>query len=327
MSKKNDFIIGIDLGGTKILFVLFDSSFRIKARFKTKTKIDDGRKTFFDALHGGIRTVLQDARVKSSDLGAIGIGTPGIIHPEDGKILVCPNIPFLKGVSLSSEIGKVWRVPAIVENDVNAGLYGEYHFGSAKGHRNVVGIFMGTGIGGGLIINGQLYRGSSGAAGEIGHTRLDSIGHMYGCGQKGCLEAFAGRLAIASEAAAISAKQQAPSLFKEAGADLLEMKSSVLKRSIESGDVEIEKLLKDKARLVGWVVSNVANLLNPDLFVLGGGVVEALPKLIIHEVIEVLHRQALKPIAKAARVVTAKLGDDAIVMGAAKLASEEMRGL
>ncbi len=326
MSKSKKYRIGIDLGGTKTLVALLDHKFRIVSKIKSKTKIHSGRKIFIKSISENIHSLAKEAKISIARIASIGIGCPGIIDTKNGVVLSSPNIPFLNHFPLANELKKATHLPVIIENDVNTGLYGEHQLGAAQGYRNVIGIFIGTGIGGGLIFNNELYRGSTGAAGEIGHMLLDPLGPLCGCGQHGCIEAMAGRLGIASEAALIAARQKAPFLYKETGADITKIKSNTLRKAIEAGDTDIEKLICEKARLVGLVMANLVNLLNPDLFVLGGGVVEALSKIIIKEAQQTMREHAMKPIVRHVRVKAALLKDDAIIIGAAKLA-EQMESL
>ena len=322
MNKNKKNAIGIDLGGTKMLTALIDKNHKISSKVKEKTKVEKGEKYFLETLLDSVQQLLDEAGLKARDLAGIGIGVPGVVDGRQGMVISAPNVAFMQDYPLGAKLKKLLGIPVVLENDVNAGLYGEYRFGAAKGHRHVVGIFIGTGIGGALILNGELYRGTSGAAGELGHMFVDAFGPKCGCGKTGCLEALAGRMAIASEAAVLAAKQQAPHLFDLAGTSVSEIKSGVLAKSIRLGDRAIRDLVQSKARLVGGVAANIVNLLNPDLIVLGGGVVEALPDLIVKEVRDALKEHAMEPLAKKVDVVVSKLGDDSVVQGAAQLARE-----
>lgn len=318
MGKKKNYWIGIDLGGTKMLTGLLDGKFKVRAEEKVKVDVSKGAKNLLANIKESVNRVLEDGGVKAKQLGGIGIGCPGIIDTQKGKVVSSPNIPFLKGFNFAGKIGKMFHVPVRLENDVNTGLFGEHQFGAAKGYDHVVGIFVGTGIGGALIINGELYHGL-GAAGEIGHTLLDLNGPLCGCGQRGCLEAFTGRIAIASEAAVLAVKQQAPHLYDSIGGDISKIKSKVISKAIQEGDEPLKELIRYKSQILGRAMANVVNLLNPEMIVLGGGVVEAMPKLIVNEARQAMLARAMKPMGKQVKVVEAKLGDHAIVKGAAKL--------
>jgi len=321
-NNKKKHSIGIDIGGTKILTCLLNKDFEIRSEIKTKTKPDKGERFFIRSVVNSIHFVLREARVQPRDVIGIGIGCPGFIDPDKGVIAGSPNIPFLKNYPLAKRISKATQLPVILGNDVQTGLYGEFKFGAARGYKNVIGIFLGTGIGGALIFNGQPYRGSSGSAGEVGHIQLDPGGPACGCGQRGCLEAFAGRLAIAAEASILAARRSAPHLAKESGTDIREIKSGSLARAIRAGDDAIEDLLRSKAKKVGLVMANLVNILNPDMIVLGGGVVEAMPSLIAGQAEKTMRRYALPTSSRHVKVTVAKLGDHSIVMGAAKRARD-----
>jgi glucokinase len=324
-NKKKKYSVGIDLGGTKMLTVLLDRDHNVLSKFKAKTKVDQGRSYFINTIKESVNEVMNDAKIGLEDLTGVGIGCPGIIDIKQGLVLSSPNIPFLKNMFLGPELMKSLGVDVVIENDVNAGLYGEHQFGAAVGYSNVAGIFLGTGIGGSFILNNALYRGSTGSAGEVGHLLIDSMGPLCGCGRRGCLEAMAGRLAVASEAVAMAAKQQAPRLFKEFGTDIREIKSSALAKVIQEGDHSIEELVRRKSRLVGIAMASIVNLLNPNLIVLGGGMVEAIQNIIVKEAYRSMCEHVMPPLVKSVKVSPAKLKDFAVVMGAAKLVSEKSR--
>lgn len=321
-NSKKKYTIGIDIGGTKILACLLDKDFEIRSEIKVKTKPEKGERFFMKSLADAVRSVLRDGKVSVKDVLGIGIGCPGFIDPDKGVIAGSPNIPFLKNFSLAKRLSKTVGLKVTLGNDVQTGLYGEHQFGAAKGHDNVIGIFMGTGIGGAMIFNGQLYRGASGSAGEIGHVQLDPGGPACGCGHRGCLEAYAGRLAISAEAAVLAARRQAPHLERESGTDIRGIKSGALARAIRAGDDAVEELIRGKAKRVGLVMANLVNILNPDLIVLGGGVVEAMPTIIVKQAEKTMRRYALPTSARHVKVAVAKLGDHSIVMGAAKRARD-----
>ena len=321
MANHKTYSIGIDVGGTKILDGLLDKNFRLIAEIKNKTKPEKGERYFLKTLVDSVQQALQDGHVGRSEVIAAGVGCPGFIDPERGFIKASPEYSLSYGLTpwparLSKELG----LPVVLGNDVQTGLYGEHQFGAAKGYANVVGIFMGTGVGGAIIINGQLYRGSTGSAGEVGHVMMDPAGPVCGCGQRGCFEAYTGRLAIAAEAAVLVARQQAPHLAQKTGTDIRAIKSGAMAKAIQSGDKALEELIRHKARMVGIMMSDLVNLLNPDMIVLGGGVVEAMPYLIAREAEATMRARAIGPSAKHVKVAIAKLKDYSIVMGAAKRA-------
>ncbi len=320
MTQKKQYFIGLDIGGSKMLAAVLDRKFRVRAEKKIKVEPEKGRAVFLKTLEGAVAELLREAHVPMGKVAALGAGCPGIIPNLGGRIVLSPNLPFLNSFELGRALQKIFRVPIAVENDVNAGLYGEWRFGAAQGKQHVAGIFMGTGVGGALILNGQVYRGALGAAGEIGHTYL--IPPFLGAAQvcPSTLEGLTGRLAISAASGLLLMQQKAPHLFKETGYDVRKIKSRSLLRAIQAGDQALDDLLAEKARFLGLAMANLVNLLNPDMIVLGGGLIEALGSKMIVEARKTMQSLALPPLARAVKVEAAELGDYAIVKGAAGLA-------
>ncbi len=324
--KKKKVFIGIDLGGTKILAGLLNKNFKILATAKAKVRVEEGEKYFLKTIEEVVHGVLSDRGMTPKNLYGIGIGCPGIIDTKKGVVISSPNIPFLNRYDLSKKIKKIFKVPVAIGNDVNVGLMGEHWFGAARGYDHAVGIFLGTGIGGALILNGKIYEGASGGAGEIGHMQIDPTGELCGCGMRGCLESIAGRVAVASEAALLAARQKAKKLFEDVGTDISKIKSGALSKAVKAGDKSIEDLIRYKSHWLGIAMANVVDLLNPEVIVLGGGMVEAMGDMIVPEAEKSMRQRAMAPLVKDVKVVQAKLKDYAIVMGAAKIASDAVLG-
>jgi glucokinase len=322
MATKKKYVIGIDLGGTKILVGLLDGKFNIVSSVKAKMIANKGEPVFFNLLVDTIEQLIKSAKVDLKDIQAIGMGCPGLIDSKKGIIISSPNINFMKNYPLSRKLSQQFKLPIALANDVSVGLYGEHQFGAAKGFDHVVGIFLGTGVGGALVLNGKLYHGSQGGAGEIGHTLVNPFGALCGCGKRGCLETEISRPAIAAEAAVLSLKHLAPHLSAAVGCDIAKIKSGELKESIENGDENIKLVVKNKAQLLGVAMANIVNILNPELIVLGGGVIEAVGKIIVPEAEKSMLNHAMPGLAKHVKVVPAKLKDYAAVMGAAKMAMD-----
>jgi len=321
LSKK--YLIGIDIGGTKILAGLLRSDFSIVATEKVKVEPQRGLSVFIKMLNTTIQELLLENDLTSKNIFSMGVGCPGIIEPKSGVIQISPNLAFLKKYHLKSALQKSLRVPVAVENDVNAGLYGEQQFGAAKNAKHVLGIFLGTGVGGALILNGELYRGFTQAAGEIGHTFMKL---PFGEEEiRPTLENMTGRLALASDAGLLLLKQKSPHLYKDVGTDLKNLKSGAFMRAVKAGDLEIKKLIQAKARVLGISMANAVNLLSPELIVLGGGLVEALGSLIVPEAEKTMRHYAMPDLVRPVKVCAAKLGDHAVMLGAAKLAFDLMK--
>lgn len=323
--SQQTYWLGFDLGGTKMMAAVFDGNFRLVAASRAKTKGTEGTASVLERIRSTICGVLSEAGLESRNLAGIGIGCPGPLDLDRGILLQAPNLGW-QNVALKRNLEKQFRCPTVIANDVDTGTYGEYRFGAARGARCVLGVFPGTGIGGACIYEGKIIRGRTGSCMEIGHLQVQSDGRLCGCGQRGCLESVASRLAISAEAAVAVCRGEAPALQKLAGTDLAQIKSGMLAKSVKAGDLAIEAILRNASRQIGTAVANVVNLLAPDIVVLGGGLVEALPELILGEVKKIVCRQSMQAFTKDIKIVTAKLGDNATVMGAAALAADAVRG-
>ena len=320
---KDKFVIGFDLGGTKMQASALDDSFKILANSRTKTLATTGRESIYKRLVDCISELLQDPALKDMKHRGIGVGAPGPLDPVKGVIIDTPNFNW-KNFPLGGRLKEDFGVPVAVDNDVNMGTYGEFHFGAGKNLQNVIGIFPGTGIGGGIILNGDLYRGRDGNAGELGHVIVQVDGPRCGCGRRGCLEAVASRIAIAREAAALAMRGDAPYLLENGGTDLTKIRSGVLARSIKNGDKLVEEVVRRAARMIGIAMGSFVNIFNPDAFILGGGLIEKLEDIFLEETMAAMKEHSFPFLNKGVKILPAKLGDDAAVMGAAKLISEKL---
>jgi glucokinase len=310
------FWVGFDLGGTKMMAAALSDEFRILGRRRRKTKGAEGAKAGIERIVESIRDALEDGQVPAEEVAGVGVGCPGNIDLERGVIVDSANLGW-KNVQLKEILQKEFGCPAVILNDVDAGVYGEYRFGAGKNARCVIGVFPGTGIGGGCVLDGQLIRGKSMSCFEIGHIEVSPDGLPCGCGRTGCLETEASRLAISAQAAMAAYRGEAPHLLAAAGTDLSEIRSGMLAEAIKAGDSIIERIVERAARQIGRAVGDVVNLLLPDVVVLGGGLVEAMPELLVKGVEDAARQRAAPPFAKTFKVAAAKLGDDAVVRGAA----------
>ncbi len=313
--------IGFDLGGTKMFCVLFDHKFNPVANLRKKTKNEDGASGGVDRMVDMVEAVLDEAHLDRKDLGGIGIGCPGPLDLDRGVVLEAPNLGW-KNVALKESFEKKFKVPVSVANDVDAGTFGEYRFGAGQKARCVLGVFPGTGIGGGCVYEGHLLRGKTGSCMEIGHISISQSGRLCGCGRRGCLETVASRLAIAAECAMAAYRGEAPALFKLAGTDLAKMRSGVIAESIRAGDKVIERIVRQAAKQLGIGIGNAINILAPDVVVLGGGLIEAMKDIFLPEVRAAVEKRAMASFVKSVSIVPAKLDDMATAMGAAALAEE-----
>ncbi len=316
MAEAAKYWVGFDLGGTKMLATLFDNRLKPLARERRKTKGHEGMRAGIQRIIDTIHETLQSVEVAPEKIAGIGVGCPGAVDLDRGVILESANLGW-KDARLKDRLASEFGCPVVILNDVDAGLYAEYRCGAARDARCVLGVFPGTGIGGACIYNGQIFRGKRFSCLEIGHLQIRSDGHLCGCGRTGCLETEASRLAIAAEAARAAYRGEAPNLLRIAGTDLAKIRSGALADSIRAGDLVVERIVRRAASFIGVAIGNVINLLAPDVVVLGGGLVEAMPELFVPTIQEEVQRRAMSTFSRSVRIVVARLGDDANVIGAA----------
>lgn len=323
-ASEGGYWVGFDLGGTKMLAEAIDDNFQIRGRKRVKTKGFEGADSGLERIAKAILGALEEAKITLADVRGVGIGCPGPIDLKKGTLLDGPNIGWDQtplGKKLSDRLG----VPVVVLNDVDAGIYGEYRFGSARDAHTAIGVFPGTGIGGGMIYRGDVFRGARLSCMEIGHVPLVPNGPLCGCGQHGCLEAVASRLAIASEATRAAYRGQAKYLLKNAGLSLDDVRSSALKEASKE-DAAVAEILLAACKRIGETLAGVVALLCPDVIVLGGGLVEAMPELFVDEVRKRLDDRVMPAYRGTYKVVPASLGDDAACLGSAAWAKRTLEG-
>jgi glucokinase len=308
--------VGFDLGGTKMLAAAFDGGLKALARKRRKTEGYFGAEAGLDRIAETIDESLADAKVRRQQLAGIGVGCPGPLDLDRGILLDAPNLGW-RQVPIKDALQKRFNCPVYLVNDVDGGVYGEYRFGAGRESRCVVGVFPGTGIGGGCVYEGRILRGRTGSCMEIGHLRIVRDGPTCGCGRRGCLETVASRLAVAGAAVQAAYRGQAPYMMASYGTDISLIRSGVLADCIRNGDTAVERIVRDAAAHIGVAVAMIVNLLAPDTVVLGGGMVEAMPQLFVDEVTTAARKRVMPAFLDSFRIVAATLGDDATAMGAA----------
>ena len=313
--------VGIDIGGTKSLYALFDESFEVIAEEKLRTHPDKGGvRAFTRNMKRAVGVLAKEARRRGYVIHYVGVGCAGDIDMTTGTIRQSPNLAILDGYPLKHQLEALTGAKVFVGHDVQAALYGEFRKGAARKARHVLGCWIGTGVGGALIIDGHLHLGATGQAGDIGNYLLHAVDVSLELPRKEVLDNIASRTAIAGDAAALAAKHSAPSLEKLGGTDVRNIKASVLAESIRRGDKAVEKLVRSRASIVGAALSNFVDFINPDMVVLGGGLVEAMPQLMKREIRKAIEAHASPKSVKALKVVVAKLDGHAGTIGAACLA-------
>jgi len=310
--------LGVDLGGTKTLVGLFDDNLTLLARNKQPTSAEAGPVSVIGRVAQAVDAVIREANVDPTHIRGMGFAIPGQIVPGEPVVRFAPNLAW-SNVNVAELQPSEWTWPVVLENDVRMGTYGEFTSGAAKGARHVFGIFVGTGVGGGFILNGELYNGFNGNAGEIGHTVLDW--------RKGTtLESVAGRKYQMQRAKAILDDSPKRVRKEWKGVDLDKVKSSQLAELYLKDDPVAITVVDDAARAVGAAIASVVNLLSPEVVVIGGGVAGAIGEQFIERVWEIAQRFTLPGATANMRCVPAGLGDDSGIVGAAAFARSKMKG-
>ncbi|MBI5159910.1 MAG: ROK family protein [Micrococcales bacterium] len=321
---KAEYVVGVDLGGTKILAGVFKDPPLCVATAKLSTKQSRGVKSVIERVERCVRDAVDEADLSMKQVAGIGVGAPGAVKFEDGTVIFAPNMEGWRDIPLKAELEKALGVPVFVENDGNVAALGVY-VGELQGApRSMVGMFVGTGIGAGLILGGELYSGFGHTAGEVGHMVLLVDGPRCGCGNKGCLEALASRTAIVQRIKAGikgGEKTALSGTIDEQG----DLKSGDLRKAIRRGDKLVERVVKEASEYIGIAAANLINVLNPEMVVLGGGVLEAMADEMMPVIVESARDHAMPGSMEGVQIVASKLGDDAGITGAAVLAQRETR--
>lgn len=317
------YVLGIDLGGTKVSAGVLDGEGNIIGRARAKTKAWRETEDVFETIARVGHTAIERANLGAESITTLGIGSPGPLDPDTGYIIDSANLNFRNfplGPRLAEEFGR----PVVVANDVDAGTYGEFRAGAARGAKDVLGVFVGTGIGGGIIANGGLYHGFSKNAGEIGHIVIKAGGPKCNCGGRGCLESLASRTAIARDIRKAMKRGRKTMISKLLGKKSDSISSSAIKKAFKAGDPLVIKIVSRAADYIGLTIGSMVNLLGPEVIVLGGGVIEALGDDMIKLIDRSARTIAFEYSMKDVRIVKCELGGDAGIIGAALLAAEHL---
>jgi glucokinase len=309
----------VDLGGTKILSGIFDSQLQCVGRARVSTKAQRGVDEVIERIVRSVKDVVDETDLELKQIRAVGLGAPGAVNPESGRVIFAPNLEW-EDVPLKKELEKQLDLPVFLENDCNIATLGVYEVELKAKPRDVVGIFLGTGIGGGLILEGQLYSGFNKTAGEIGHMVLQVGGPKCGCGNKGCFEALASRSAIFRNITAAVKDGQKTLLTEMLGPDLEDLRSGDLRKAIKRGDKFVEHVVEEAAEYTGIAVANLINVFNPEVVVIGGGLMEQLEDDMLAIIIETAQDYAMPGTTKGVEIIASKLSDDAGITGGAVLA-------
>ena len=316
---RNNYFAGIDVGGTKIAGALATTEGKISSRVKYPTPKDALPGKIVHIISDLLEEMLYTQGLARKNLNGVGIGIPGIVDTERGRVIRTPNMK-LSGANLQRQLESKLKVKCALGNDANLGTLGEKWLGAAKRAKNVVGLFIGTGIGAGIIINEKIVTGSHGAAAEIGHMIIQDDGPKCTCGNIGCLEALTGRWAIERDIRQAIKRGKKTIISKLLDKKSDTIKSKFLRKAIEKRDPLTTKILKAAAEQLGIACISIRHIFDPEMIVLGGGVMEACGDFILPIVKKTARKDRFFSSIGACDITTSKLGDDAIVLGAIALA-------
>ena len=324
MTETNDtLVVGVDIGGTKVAAGLVDRNGEIKTQIRTPMMAHGEGSEGLGAVVSAIDLLLDhDAKARPLVRG-IGICAPGPLDPATGVVINPPNVPCWRNFPLAAEIEKVYRVPVKVENDANAAALAEAYWGAGRGYRHIFYAGIGTGIGTGIVCNGRIYNGRTGAAAEGGHMSIDYDGPLCGCGKPGCIEILAAGPAIARRARAklASEKTSASTILALAKGNIEAVTSEMVGHAYAGGDQLAKQILQETVKLLSLWLSNIVDLLEPDVIIVGGGVAAMLSPF-FGDISDRLAEYCIISRCREIPLLKAHYGADAGIAGGAALCSE-----
>ncbi len=308
-------VIGVDLGGTNLRTAIVDPEGKILDRRKEATYAAEGWKNVVARLSENIKRVRDGALKKGFEVSAIGVGAPGVIQGDTGIVVKSPNFPDWNKLPLKDLLEKEFRVPVHIENDANAAALGEQWRGAAGGIRSMIFLTLGTGVGGGIILDNRIWQGADGMAGEIGHMTLVPEGRPCTCGNTGCLEMYASARGIVQS----YREELSASVGSDSGQVIT---SQQVYDAAKAGNETAVRIMNRMGRMLGIGIASLINIFNPERIVIGGGVMDAWP-LFIQATREEIRKRAFEIPANRTEIVQSQLGDDAGIIGAAAVAFQQ----
>lgn len=311
-------VIGVDLGGTNLRTGLLTAQGEIIYRHKEATHVSDGWQKVVSRLVQDIQMQRQYAVQRGFTVAAVGVGAPGVIHVDEGVVVRSPNFPDWNNIPLKALLEEALAVPVVIENDANAAALGEQWRGAGQDIKSMILLTLGTGVGGGIILDSKIWHGADGMAGEIGHMTLMPEGRPCSCRNVGCLEMYASARGILQSFRECHAESGSKTRFNEA------MTAADVYEAARTGDITALRVMKDMGTMLGIGIANLINIFNPERVVIGGGVKDAWP-LFIDSVREEVTRRAFEVPARRTQIVPSLLGDDAGMVGAAAAALQKIK--
>ncbi|MBN2077109.1 MAG: ROK family protein [Dehalococcoidales bacterium] len=315
-------VLTADLGGTKMVVALVSPEGKIIDRHRQPTLAQDGPEDVIDRLYSSIDYLLEKNNILFSQLDAMSLGIAGIIDTRNGIVDKAPNLPGWENLALRDKINDRYDVPVYVLNEVDAAALGEYRYGAGKGLNNIALITLGTGIGGGLILDGKLFLGSSGSAFEIGHMVIKDDGSECGCGKNGCLETLASGTAIGREAKRRIADGEKSILVDMMNGAIENITAERVHEAAKKGDSLASGVIAGASYYLGLGIINMVTLINPEMIIIGGSVAR-MGNLLLDPVRRMVKDKTFPLMVKKLKIVRARLGEDAGLLGAAAYALDQ----
>ncbi len=313
------YYIGVDLGGTNVKIGIVNKDGKILRNISIKTKKDVTPQLFIKDISNSIKKLISDFGISTKNIGHIGIGVPGLCDNEAGVVLKAVNINFLN-VNLREEMKKYFDIPVYLENDANCAALAEAKFGVSKGYKNSITITLGTGIGGGIIIDNKIYKGFNCASAELGHMSIDIKGNLCNCGRRGCFETYASATALKYQAINVVKNNKDTIIYNMVNGDINKIEARLVFNCAKKNDKVAVQIVDKYMSYLSCGIENLINILQPDIIAIGGGISNAGEYFLekIRGLIKNSHEMA-KDLDKRTKIELAKLGNDAGIIGAAFL--------
>ncbi len=313
MNPKRGYLAGVDIGATHISFVITDFSCQVLFELEKPFDITIPPDVAIMQIHQCVLDIMSELGLDLSDLLGIGVGVPGPVIIEKGIVSTPPLMPGWDEYPIRDELQELWKRPVSLNNDAELGALGEWAQGAGRGERNLVYIKVGTGIGAGLLLDGEIYHGEAGSAGEIGHITILQGGPRCNCGNYGCLEALASGAAIARQAqeAVRSGRRTLMAMYEP----IEKISAANVAEAAQRGDLVAQGIMKEAGTYLGIAIANLLNVLNPGVVVVGGGISQT-GDLLLQPIRQVVQQRSLRSAAQAARIVSAVLGRRSTSIGA-----------
>ncbi|OGO22757.1 MAG: hypothetical protein A2Z28_06590 [Chloroflexi bacterium RBG_16_51_9] len=322
IKKQERPVLAVDIGGTKMAMAIISEQGEVIARQSQPTLAHEGQQAVIKRLLSGIDQLLKETNLLPPKLNAISLATAGIIDIRKNLVTVSPNLPGWHDVPLRRIIAEKYRTPTYLLNDADAAALGEHHFRAGRSQNTLILLTLGTGIGGGIIIDGKLYFGSAGTAAEIGHMVIDVNGPVCSCGRNGCLEALASGTAVAREAIGRIRGGRQSILTKMTGNRIENITAEQVNLAAKDGDELAREIIDQAAYYLGIGVTNLVNIFNPEVVIIGGSMAD-MGDLLLQPVRAMVAEKAFPLYAQTVEIVPAQLGNDAGLFGAAIYALEQ----